>query len=305
MDALAGVLNPGTKLWNTGVGATVMREAVSLVGGYGITEDCPGFLCHKWMDAQLEATYEGPEAVQRRHLSLTMTNPVFLEVMRQWSARLRRSGAEGAEALAGAMDMWLWTLDFLQNGADRDGKKLYHGKRQGVTFPLADALGWLLAARSLMQDVAVLAAEAPAARAGRGRPGPRLLRRPGLRAGCPRAGEAARICASWCTATAGRAPGALVFEEFARLRQGVDTALSARGWPRTAPPRPDRVMIPEALDYPTVILRGRPTGAAPRPSPPSSHDFQPNTQAELPKCPVRAWRRTSCAWASARRWPDS
>ena len=43
-----------------------MREAVSLMGGYGITEDCPGFLGHKWMDAQLEATYEGPEAVQRR-----------------------------------------------------------------------------------------------------------------------------------------------------------------------------------------------------------------------------------------------
>jgi hypothetical protein len=37
--------------------------------GYGITEDCPGFLANKWMDAQLEATYEGPEAVQRRHLT--------------------------------------------------------------------------------------------------------------------------------------------------------------------------------------------------------------------------------------------
>jgi alkylation response protein AidB-like acyl-CoA dehydrogenase len=43
----------------------MMREAVSLMGGYGVTEDCPGFLGQKWMDAQLEATYEGPEAVQR------------------------------------------------------------------------------------------------------------------------------------------------------------------------------------------------------------------------------------------------
>ena len=50
------------------MGANMMREAVSLMGGYGITEDCPGFLGHKWMDAQLEATYEGPEAVQRRQL---------------------------------------------------------------------------------------------------------------------------------------------------------------------------------------------------------------------------------------------
>jgi alkylation response protein AidB-like acyl-CoA dehydrogenase len=47
----------------------MMREAVSLMGGYGITEDCPGFLANKWMDAQLEATYEGPEAVQRRQLT--------------------------------------------------------------------------------------------------------------------------------------------------------------------------------------------------------------------------------------------
>jgi len=36
-------------------------RAVSLMGGYGITEDCPGFLGNKWMDAQLEATYEGPK----------------------------------------------------------------------------------------------------------------------------------------------------------------------------------------------------------------------------------------------------
>ncbi len=59
LDSLANVLCPACKLWNTGHGATVMREAVSLMGGYGITEDCPGFLGHKWMDAQLEATYEG------------------------------------------------------------------------------------------------------------------------------------------------------------------------------------------------------------------------------------------------------
>ena len=56
----------------------MMREAVSLMGGYGVTEDCPGFLGQKWMDAQLEATYEGPEAVQRLQLSLTMTNELFL-----------------------------------------------------------------------------------------------------------------------------------------------------------------------------------------------------------------------------------
>ncbi|MGA2341182.1 MAG: acyl-CoA dehydrogenase family protein, partial [Terracidiphilus sp.] len=77
-DAEANVLCPATKLWNTGHGANMMREAVSLMGGYGITEDCPGFLANKWMDAQLEATYEGPEAVQRRQLTVTMTSEVFL-----------------------------------------------------------------------------------------------------------------------------------------------------------------------------------------------------------------------------------
>ena len=65
LDSLANVLCPACKLWNTGHGANMMREAVSLMGGYGVTEDCPGFLGQKWMDAQLEATYEGPEAVQR------------------------------------------------------------------------------------------------------------------------------------------------------------------------------------------------------------------------------------------------
>ena len=63
MDAETNVICPATKLWNTGHGVNMLREAVSLMGGYGITEDCPGFLGNKWMDAQLEATYEGPEAV--------------------------------------------------------------------------------------------------------------------------------------------------------------------------------------------------------------------------------------------------
>ena len=84
------MLCPATKLWNTGHGANMMREAVSLMGGYGITEDCPGFLANKWMDAQLEATYEGPEAVQRRQLTVTMTSEVFLAQFRAWTREMRR-----------------------------------------------------------------------------------------------------------------------------------------------------------------------------------------------------------------------
>ena len=157
LDALANVLCPACKLWNTGHGANMMREAVSLMGGYGVTEDCPGFLGQKWMDAQLEATYEGPEAVQRLQLSMTMTNELFLAQFRQWIVELKRIAAErpgtGACALGTAMKLWLWTLQHMRAATDADGVKLYHKTRQGVTFPLADALCWLLAARQFILDV--------------------------------------------------------------------------------------------------------------------------------------------------------
>ena len=157
LDSLANVLCPACKLWNTGYGATMMREAVSLMGGYGITEDCPGFLGHKWMDAQLEATYEGPEAVQRRQLTVTMTNEVFLAQFHRWIADMReiasRRPGTGACTLATAMHLWLWTLNHLQKATDPAGAKLYHSSRQGVTFLLADALCWLLASRYFILDV--------------------------------------------------------------------------------------------------------------------------------------------------------
>jgi alkylation response protein AidB-like acyl-CoA dehydrogenase len=157
LDSLANVLCPACKLWNTGHGATMMREAVSLMGGYGVTEDCPGFLGQKWMDAQLEATYEGPEAVQRLQLSITMTNELFLAQFEQWILEMRRIAADrpgtGACALATGMQLWLWTLNHVRAAADADGAKLYHKTRQGVTFPLADALCWLLAARQFILDV--------------------------------------------------------------------------------------------------------------------------------------------------------
>jgi alkylation response protein AidB-like acyl-CoA dehydrogenase len=165
LDAEANVICPATKLWNTGHGANMLREAVSLMGGYGITEDCPGFLANKWMDAQLEATYEGPEAVQRRQLTVTMTSEVFLAQFRTWSAAMRRIASDrpgtGACTLASAMNLWLWTLNYLQRSSDPDGNKLYHGQRQGVTFALADALCWLVASRAQILDVLELEALGP------------------------------------------------------------------------------------------------------------------------------------------------
>ena len=148
---------PACKLWNTGHGANMMREAVSLMGGYGVTEDCPGFLGQKWMDAQLEATYEGPEAVQRLQLSITITNELFLAQFDQWTEDCAASPPSrpgtGACTLATAMKLWRWTLNHLRTASDAHGAKLYHKSRQSVTFPLADALCWLLAARQFILDI--------------------------------------------------------------------------------------------------------------------------------------------------------
>jgi alkylation response protein AidB-like acyl-CoA dehydrogenase len=298
LDAQANVLCPACKLWNTGHGANMMREAVSLMGGYGITEDCPGFLGHKWMDAQLEATYEGPEAVQRRQLTVTMINELFLEQFRAWIGQMRRIASErpgtGACTLATAMQLWLWTLNHLQQASDADGAKLYHGTRQGVTFPLADALCWLLASRHQILDVLELEArgnENPVVAEGlAGTVGflTDLCHVQAARAG----GEVGRICAelvygynrhpAWdggaacCAAGEADSMATLIpglelagapglhpakagpcvrfdgLEEFVRLRLKTDGCLTgARLAKDRAADALTKVMIPEALDYPT------------------------------------------------------
>jgi len=273
LDSQASVLCPAVKLWNTGHGANVMREAVSLVGGYGITEDCPGFLGYKWMDAQLEATYEGPEAVQRRQLAVTMTNEVFLGIFRSWAADMRRIAAarpvSGACVLATAMELWLWTLEHLQTTTDALGVRLYSSNRQGVTFSMADALCWLLAARQQQLDLLELEArgvENPVVAEGlAGLVG--FLTDLSHVQSATAAGEAARICAELvygynglpaCTdanCTCGQADvsgsAASVFEPFVYLRMKLDSSLTGS---RLAKDRAaealSQVMIPEAPDYP-------------------------------------------------------
>ncbi len=269
MDAMANVLIPACKLWNTGFGATMMREAVALVGGYGITEDCPGFLGQKWMDAQLEATYEGPEAVQRRHLTATMTNEVFLARLGQWAVELRAMAAghpaTGAAALASAIDLWLWTLREMTRSTDPDGKKLYHGRRQGVTFLLADALCWILGARMFLDDVLELAAkgpENPVLAEGMTGLASFYFDLAGVQA-ARAAGEVGRACAElvfgYKCAPEGQVSPAeggecILFEgleEFQRLRADIDARLTGHrlAKDRAAAALVD-VMIPEALDYP-------------------------------------------------------
>jgi hypothetical protein len=86
-----------------------------------------------------------------------MTNTVFLEMVREWQLEMRRSAGlhpgTGACTIGSAMQLWLKTLDYLLNGKDAHGQKLYSGARQGVTFPMADALCWLLASRYQILDV--------------------------------------------------------------------------------------------------------------------------------------------------------
>jgi len=272
MEALAGVLNPGVKLWNTGEGANKMREAVSLVGGYGITEDCPGFLMQKWSDTQLEATYEGPEAVQRRHLTMTMPSEVFQYTLSAWIKQMQRAGKEvpglGGYVLASAMELWQWTMEHLKTAKDDNGKKLYHNKRQGVTFAMADALGWILGPYFLATDVMELIEKGPMS--------------PTLAEGIDdltafykdmshvqaarAAGEVARICTELvygfntceCDEPSGQIEDAPTkccgrddLAEFRELKAKVDICMSgARMAKDRAGSAMADVMIPEALDYP-------------------------------------------------------
>lgn len=256
LDSQANVLCPATKLWNTGHGATVMREAVSLMGGYGITEDCPGFLGQKWMDAQLEATYEGPEAVQRRQISVTMTNEVFLALFRSWIAELHRIAERrseiGAKTLASAMELWLWTLGYLQQAKDGNGSKLFSGNRHGVVFPLADALCWVLASRQQILDVLELERKGPE--------NPVVAENlVGLvntfsdlaaTQAASAAGEMSRICAELVYGF--KMPESTeVLEDFEQRRRAADSSLAgARLAKDRAAEALAEVMIPEALDYP-------------------------------------------------------
>ena len=263
-ESLASVFCPACKLWNTGHGATMMREAVSLMGGYGITEDCPGFLGHKWIDAQLEATYEGPEAVQRRQLTFTMATKLFQAQFQSWAADMRRIAAEkpgtGACTLAAAMELWLWTLRHLRDASDANGDELYNNTRQGVTFPMADALCWMLASRCHILDVLELETRGPAnSVVAEAMPGlPNFLTDLCHVQAAHAAGETGRICAELVYGYQRHgddnhpdSPAITGMERFARLRVKLDGCLTGS---RLAKDRAAAalatVMIPEALDYP-------------------------------------------------------
>ena len=264
LQAEANLLAPAVKLWNTGIGAAMMREALSLMGGLGITEDCPGFLGYKWIDAQLEATYEGPEALQRRSLVAAMSSELFPDRWKKWTDEMQGLGRErraGARSVAAGMELWFWTYTFLQQSSDDECGKLFTSHSQGITFPLADALCWLLAARQFVLDVDELANKTSDAH---GIPGNAsdtvrfyddLCQVQSARA----AGEAARICAELTfghraevdkrkdknsTATG-------TMNDFLDLRAKLDVCLAGLQLAKSRAARAvSTITIPEALDYP-------------------------------------------------------
>ena len=164
----------------------------------------------------------------------------------------------GARPLAAAMEMWRWTLRHLQKSTDAHGQKLYSGNRQGVNFPLADALCWLLASRQQILDTLNLAEE--------GASQPALAEElPGALAfltdlchvqAARAASEVVRICSDlvFGYSTASDDPTATVDgaeSEFVALQIRIVHALKGS---RLAKDRAAesllKVMIPEALDYP-------------------------------------------------------
>jgi hypothetical protein len=191
-------------------------------------------------------------------LSITMVNKLFLAQFAQWIVDLRQPAGQrsdtGAGVLAQAMQLWLWTIHHAQTATDADGAKLYHKTRQGVTFPLADALSWLLGARQFILDVAELKTKGAENLAlSDGLVGTvnffnDLCQVQSARA----AGETGRICAEIvygynCPGKQDKAG----FEEFEKMRAQLDGGLAGS---RLAKDRAaeslSKVMTREALDYP-------------------------------------------------------
>jgi hypothetical protein len=94
-----------------------------------------------------------------------MTNEVFLTQFKLWIREMRHVAGDrpgtGACTVASAMELWLWTLRHLLDAEDADGKDLFRDQRQGITFPMADALCWLLASRYQILDLLELADKGP------------------------------------------------------------------------------------------------------------------------------------------------
>lgn len=157
LESLASVLCPAVKVWNTGHGADVLREAVSLAGGSGRVPGGPGTFASWWCDARLDAGVGASALVQRAALAGAMVDEVFIAQYRAWVDDMRQVASDrpgtGACLLASVMQMWLWALQHLRKTAGADGRPLLRDDHPGVTLPMADALCWILSSHQQIQDV--------------------------------------------------------------------------------------------------------------------------------------------------------
>jgi hypothetical protein len=138
----AEVICPAAKLFSTVTTCAMLPHLAA--EGVGLRD--------KLADAQVEAMYLGPEAIQRRQISAFMVDEAFRAQFGSWSRDMREAKtiAPCAGTVAAAMELWSWTLDRLREAS------LFREARQSVTFPMADALCELLAARALTVDVLAL-----------------------------------------------------------------------------------------------------------------------------------------------------
>ena len=154
------------------------------------------------------------------------------------------------------MTLWLWSLRHLQNASDANGTKLYQSNRQGVTFPLTDALCWLIASRQQILDTVELGKSGAA--------DPSVAEElPGTLAfltdlsqvqAARAAGETTRICSELVFGyQAQPVPNvdSTHLQAFTHLRCQLDASLYGfRLSKDRAANALTSVMIPEALDYP-------------------------------------------------------
>ncbi len=156
LTSQSALLSSAAKLFSTSSATVMLRHAAAFEGCWPI-DGSAGFIRDKLLDAQIEALYLGPEALQRRLVSAAMIDGEFLETFQTWTEDLERHGQRlsgmGIHNLTCAMRLWHWTLGQLRQQTDSRGTRLFCDARQGVTFPMADSLCRLLAARSFTLDV--------------------------------------------------------------------------------------------------------------------------------------------------------
>jgi hypothetical protein len=151
---LAALFSPAAKLFSSSQIPKCLQQ-VAARDEHGAQETTD--LHSRLIDAQIEDMYMGPAALQRRLVSVAMTDTRFLAEFQKWTGEMDALAAQapqaGMRSLAEGMRLWQWTLEQLRQQVDARGVRLFCDARQGVTFAMAEALCELLAARSLALDV--------------------------------------------------------------------------------------------------------------------------------------------------------